>query len=85
MTLSQCLSALLNVCEWKNTHKKLQSEPLPGTGDSRDLWRILDTREKGGLKNRVGWEPSGPDSPEELVCKFIKGFQEPFCSVDVRT
>lgn len=58
MTLSLCLSALLNVCEWKSVHKKLEGEPLPGTGDSRALWGVLNTREKDGLKNRVDQEPS---------------------------
>lgn len=46
---------------------------------------VLNTQEKSGLKNRADQEPSAPGSPEKLVYKFIKGFQEPFFSVDVRT
>lgn len=82
VTLSLCLSALPNVCEWKNTHKKLEAEPLPGPGDSRDLWGVLNTWEKGDLKNRVD---QVPDSPEKLVYVIIKDFQRPFFSVDVKT
>lgn len=58
---------------------------LKWSGDSRALWGVLNTQEKDGVKNRVDWEPSAPGSPEKLVYKFIKGFQEPFLGVDVRT
>lgn len=81
VTLSLRLSALLNVCKWKNPAYKA----LKWSGDSRALWRVLNTQEKDGVKNRVDREPSAPGSPEKLVYKFIKGFQEPFLGVDVRT